>query len=177
LTWHENILINALHHFNQTRPDHNHLLIFGRYPIPGRTKTRLIPALGALGAAELHRRLTEETVATARRYALDQARRRYSSDQNGGELRKDSRSCRWRSFTEEPLSISFYYDGGTEAQFENWLGASVDYKNGGADLQSNRVDFHRQTDGDLGQKMRAAIASSLEEGLIKWCLWAQICLI
>jgi len=167
LTWHENILINALHHFNQTRPDHNHLLIFGRYPIPGRTKTRLIPALGALGAAELHRRLTEETVATARRYALDQARRRYSSDQNGGELRKDSRSCRWRSFTEEPLSISFYYDGGTEAQFENWLGASVDYKNGGADLQSNRVDFHRQTDGDLGQKMRAAIASSFRRGADK----------
>ncbi|MBT8340609.1 MAG: TIGR04282 family arsenosugar biosynthesis glycosyltransferase, partial [Desulfatitalea sp.] len=32
--------------------------------MPGRTKTRLIPALGALGAAELQRWLTEKTLAT-----------------------------------------------------------------------------------------------------------------
>ena len=42
---------------------HDRLIIFGRCPAPGRTKTRLIPALGELGAAELHRRLTETTVA------------------------------------------------------------------------------------------------------------------
>jgi hypothetical protein len=40
------------------------LILFGRYPIPGKTKTRLIPALGALGAAELQRRLTEKSLAT-----------------------------------------------------------------------------------------------------------------
>lgn len=34
------------------------LILFGRYPVPGQTKTRLIPALGALGAAELQRQLT-----------------------------------------------------------------------------------------------------------------------
>ncbi len=37
--------------------------IFTRYPLPGRAKTRLIPALGATGAARLQRRLTERTVA------------------------------------------------------------------------------------------------------------------
>jgi len=40
------------------------LLLFTRYPQPGQTKTRLIPALGAAGAAALHRRLTEATLAT-----------------------------------------------------------------------------------------------------------------
>jgi uncharacterized protein len=38
------------------------LILFGRYPVPGRTKTRLIPLLGPLGAAELHRYLTERTL-------------------------------------------------------------------------------------------------------------------
>ncbi len=35
------------------------LILFTRYPVPGRTKTRLISALGSRGAADLHRRLTE----------------------------------------------------------------------------------------------------------------------
>ncbi len=39
------------------------LVLFARYPTPGRAKTRLIPALGADGAAALHRRLTERTLA------------------------------------------------------------------------------------------------------------------
>jgi len=40
----------------------NHLIIFTRYPLPGTTKTRLIPALGAAGAADLQRQLTEHTL-------------------------------------------------------------------------------------------------------------------
>ena len=40
--------------------------LFTRWPEPGLAKTRLIPALGALGAADLHRRLTEATAATVR---------------------------------------------------------------------------------------------------------------
>lgn len=42
------------------------LVIFTRYPTPGAAKTRLIPALGPDGAAALHRRLAERTVAIAR---------------------------------------------------------------------------------------------------------------
>ncbi len=38
--------------------------LFTRWPEPGKAKTRLIPALGADGAADLHRRLTERAVAT-----------------------------------------------------------------------------------------------------------------
>lgn len=40
------------------------LVLFTRYPVPGAAKTRLIPALGAQGAADLHRRLTGRTLAT-----------------------------------------------------------------------------------------------------------------
>ncbi|MDB9538417.1 TIGR04282 family arsenosugar biosynthesis glycosyltransferase [Anabaenopsis tanganyikae CS-531] len=39
-----------------------HLIIFTRYPEPGKTKTRLIPALGAVGAANLQRQMTEHTI-------------------------------------------------------------------------------------------------------------------
>jgi len=42
------------------------IALFARYPEPGRAKTRLIPALGAEGAAALHRRLTERAIATLR---------------------------------------------------------------------------------------------------------------
>jgi len=39
------------------------LIVFSRYPEPGKTKTRTIPALGAEGAAELQRQMTEHTLA------------------------------------------------------------------------------------------------------------------
>ena len=45
------------------------LIIFGRYPVPGKTKTRLIPALGPVGAANFQRRLTEKTFLSATEFA------------------------------------------------------------------------------------------------------------
>lgn len=47
------------------QPSNRRLILFGRYPTPGKVKTRLIPAMGALGAAELHRSLAEKSLATA----------------------------------------------------------------------------------------------------------------
>jgi len=41
------------------------LIVFTRYPEPGRTKTRLIAKLGAAGAAGLQREMTIHTLATA----------------------------------------------------------------------------------------------------------------
>jgi rSAM/selenodomain-associated transferase 1 len=38
------------------------LIVFARQPTAGRAKTRLIPALGAIGAARLHRRMVERTL-------------------------------------------------------------------------------------------------------------------
>jgi rSAM/selenodomain-associated transferase 1 len=45
----------------------DHLIVFSRFPVPGEAKTRLIPALGADGAAELQCQMTEHTVAQARK--------------------------------------------------------------------------------------------------------------
>lgn len=45
--------------------DRTAILVFARAPVAGAAKTRLIPALGAEGAARLHRRLTEHALATA----------------------------------------------------------------------------------------------------------------
>lgn len=41
------------------------LIIFTRYPEPGKTKTRLIPALGAVQAAQLQQQFTETTLKKA----------------------------------------------------------------------------------------------------------------
>ena len=51
----------------QTRSKHLHvsIAILSRAPVPGQTKTRLIPALDAEGAADLHRRFLHATVRTA----------------------------------------------------------------------------------------------------------------
>ncbi len=40
--------------------------MFTRFPVPGTAKTRLIPAIGAQGAADVHTLLTEKTVTTLR---------------------------------------------------------------------------------------------------------------
>ncbi len=45
------------------------LIVLTRFPAPGSTKTRLIPVLGQVEAAELQRLLTENTVRAARRTA------------------------------------------------------------------------------------------------------------
>ncbi len=41
-------------------------ILFTRFPTPGAAKTRLIPAIGAAGAARVHRQLTERTVTRLR---------------------------------------------------------------------------------------------------------------
>jgi uncharacterized protein len=69
------------------------LIVFGRYPRPGKTKTRLIPALGPVGAAELQRRLTERTVAVAKRC-----------------LRRTG------------ARLAVHHDGGSKKQMQHWLG-------------------------------------------------------
>jgi uncharacterized protein len=74
------------------------LIIFSRYPEAGKTKTRMIPALGALGAAELQRKMTEHTLKTA--IALQS-----SSD----------------------IAIQIHFAGGDIQLMREWLGADFDY--------------------------------------------------
>ncbi len=69
------------------------LILFARYPIAGKAKTRLIPALGPEGAAALHRRLVLRTLRTARE------------------------ACRVL-----PADLEVHFDGDTEQAMSHWLG-------------------------------------------------------
>ena len=46
------------------------LIVFARAPVPGKVKTRLVPLLGAEGAAALHVRLVKHALNTARKASL-----------------------------------------------------------------------------------------------------------
>jgi uncharacterized protein len=72
---------------------HDRLIIFCRYPIPGKTKTRLIQTLGPFRAADLHRKLTEDTFEMAKRFA-----------------------------SEYPVDVELFFEGGSKAQIRRWLG-------------------------------------------------------
>jgi rSAM/selenodomain-associated transferase 1 len=51
---------------SSARPAETRIGVFARAPVPGEAKTRLIPGLGAAGAAELHARLVRRALQTAR---------------------------------------------------------------------------------------------------------------
>lgn len=85
---------------------HQHLIIFTRYPEPGRTKTRLIPKLGAEGAANLQREMTERTLFQVR------------------ELQQQI-----------SVSVEIRFTGGNLQLMRNWLGDNWIYQpQGGGDL-------------------------------------------
>lgn len=77
------------------------LLIFSRYPTPGEAKTRLIPALGTEGAAQLHRQMTEAVIATAQATDL-------FNKKNGG-------------------NITVHFTGAELKKFQTWLGLELQY--------------------------------------------------
>ena len=75
-----------------------HLIVFTRYPEPGKTKTRLIPLLGAEGAADLQSKMTEHTLLQVKRL---------------------STSCE--------IAVEIRYDGGDKNLMQNWLGQDFEY--------------------------------------------------
>ena len=74
------------------------LILFTRYPEPGTTKTRMIPELGAKGAAELQRQMTRHIV---------------------------SRVMEFTGLHPTPLEVRF--EGGNKNLMQAWLGAGFDY--------------------------------------------------
>ncbi|MDP2756955.1 MAG: TIGR04282 family arsenosugar biosynthesis glycosyltransferase [Desulfurivibrionaceae bacterium] len=72
------------------------LILFTRYPEPGRAKTRLIPALGAQGAAALQQRMSEASVARMIRFAAN-----------------------------HPVRLEIRYTGGNQRAVETWLSGDI----------------------------------------------------
>jgi uncharacterized protein len=88
-----------------------HLIIFTRYPEAGKTKTRLIPALGSFGAANLQRQMTEYTIFQVK------------------ELQK-----------EIAISFEVRFAGGNSQLMEEWLGSDLIYQSqGDGDLGSRMM--------------------------------------
>ena len=77
------------------------LLIFSRYPIPGQTKTRLIPALGATGAAAFHRHMATQLLHQARTYR--------------------------EQLQPQTLDIQVWFTGGSPEAMATWFGSDVAY--------------------------------------------------
>lgn len=61
------------------------LVVFTRYPEPGKTKRRLSPALGQAGAAELQRRMTTKVLSAARRLTQQDHAARLEVRYEGGD--------------------------------------------------------------------------------------------
>ena len=74
------------------------LIIFSRYPQPGKTKTRMIPALGANGAAQLQRKMTEHTLNTAKQL-----------------------------LSNRDITIEIHFAGGNTELMRQWLGKDIQY--------------------------------------------------
>jgi len=82
-----------------------HLIVFTRYPEVGKTKTRLIPALGAEGAAALQRQMTE--------FTLKQV---------------ESLVQRQQDSLNPPLSVEIRFAGGDRTLMQDWLGSRWSYQ-------------------------------------------------
>ncbi len=80
----------------------DHLLVFTRYPEPGRSMSRLIPALGPDGAAALQRRLGRHALSRARSFA---ARR--------------------------PVVLEIHHAGGDRRDMGAWLGDDLVFRRQG----------------------------------------------
>lgn len=81
---------------DKSMPNHHQpreeVIIFTRYPEPGKVKTRLVPFLGAEKTARMHRELTEHII------------------------RQILPLCEMRC-----IQISLHYTGGSFQQMKNWL--------------------------------------------------------
>jgi len=82
-----------------TVPVRECLIVFTRYPEPGTTKTRLIPLLGAEGAAQFQRQMAEDTLAQAKKLQ---------------ELRS--------------VTVEVHFTGGDRKLMQDWLGTDLIYQ-------------------------------------------------
>ncbi|RJR33426.1 MAG: DUF2064 domain-containing protein [Desulfobacteraceae bacterium] len=97
------------------------LIVFGRYPAPGRVKTRLAQSLGRARAGELQRRITEGILSRVQRFSSVRS-----------------------------VDVEICFDGTTERKMRRWLGP--------------RYLYSGQKDGDLGERMKAALDAAFRDG-------------
>ncbi len=92
-----------------------------RLPCEGKNKTRLIPALGSMGATAFHERLARHAIGRASSYAL----------------------------MHPGTKVQVQLEGGSTVDGQTWLG---------------EIDCLVQKNGDLGQRLQAAVEQAFSDG-------------
>ena len=117
----------------------NRLIIFTRYPVPGKTKTRMIPALGKQGATDLHSRMAEYTLLNLLILCRDKS-----------------------------LQIGIYYSGGDRSKMQTWLDPVISsFWVNHPNLTINPISYHAQVGKDLGKRMQGAFEDSFNHKIEK----------
>lgn len=113
------IFLSAFHDFMAGKDAHSRacLIVFTRYPEPGKTKTRLIPALGAEGAADLQKKMTEHMLREV-----------------------------WPRGSKLPLyhaerTMHVYFAGSTEEKMREWLGEKITLRDQGDGGLGDRMKY------------------------------------
>lgn len=117
------------------------LIIFSRYPQAGKTKTRMIPVLGAEGAAKLQRAMTEHTLHTVKQ--LSKTR---------------------------PITSEIHFAGGNQQLMSEWLGKELNYyPQVAGDLgQRMRSAFDRAFDGGSNRVVTIGIdCPDIDESILE----------
>ena len=110
------------------------LIIFTRYPEAGTTKTRMIPELGAKGAAELQRQMTEHILTKV------------------DKLRKL-----------KYLTVEVRYEGGNEKRMKKWLGPCFSYCHQGSGDIGRRMERALMAAFDQGCETVVIIGSDIPD--------------
>ncbi len=114
--------------------NHRGIIVFTRFPEPGITKTRLIPALGPEGACRLQREMTEKMVAQ-----VQQLKKSY------------------------PLMMEIHFSGGSRELMADWLGRDLEYEIQGAGDLGSRMGRAFQQGFRKGWKQVTLIGSDLPD--------------
>ncbi len=94
------------------KPLNNRVIVFSRYPEPGVTKTRMIPALGPERAAQLQQALTKRTLAVVNSFGAD-----------------------------HPCDLEVRFAGGESSRMSCMFGAGLSYRSqNGGDLGQRLTD-------------------------------------
>ena len=110
------------------------LIIFTRFPEPGKAKTRLIPALGDVAAADLHRQMTERTLAQVK--LLQQS---------------------------HLVGVEVWFAGGDRDRMQTWLGDDLQYQPQLEGDLGDRMAQAFQTAFDGGVKAAVIIGTDCPE--------------
>ncbi|MFN2353183.1 MAG: TIGR04282 family arsenosugar biosynthesis glycosyltransferase [Desulfopila sp.] len=113
------------------------ILIFTKYPSPGKVKTRLIPHLGREKAAELQHHMGQAICATIRQALIT----------TSWDNEKQTEPFSPMEANRQTGHAVVYYDGGSPTEMHDWLGDGFTYR--------------RQSGDDLGQRMANGIFNHL----------------